>query len=130
MYIYDGKFSHMHRRMCYWNYTQSINHSLVYKAKEERHVRIKLLIITVLPQTSGTSVAAGHLFFSAVSSMDLRCSKIVTRIHPLKMRYWYFWSFASLNISLTWYLLSAYKRRNFALNNIIWLPIYHHLYIK
>jgi len=40
MYIYDGKVSHMYRRMCYWAYTQSIDRSFVYKAKEGRHVRI------------------------------------------------------------------------------------------
>jgi hypothetical protein len=35
MYIYDGKVSHMHRRMC------KIDKSLVwYKAKEGRHVRM------------------------------------------------------------------------------------------
>jgi hypothetical protein len=38
MYIYDGKISHMHRRMCQWNYTESINRSLGYKAKEGRYV--------------------------------------------------------------------------------------------
>jgi hypothetical protein len=41
MYIYDGKVSHMHRRMPLWDYTQSINRSFIYKAKEGRHVRIK-----------------------------------------------------------------------------------------
>jgi hypothetical protein len=41
MYIYDGKVSHMHRRMCEWDYIQSINRSFVYKAKEGRHVRIE-----------------------------------------------------------------------------------------
>ena len=40
MYIYDGKVSHMHRRMCWWNYTPSINRSCVSIAKEGRHVRI------------------------------------------------------------------------------------------
>ena len=40
MYIYDRKVSHMHRRMCLWDYTQTINRSFVYKAKEGSHVRI------------------------------------------------------------------------------------------
>jgi hypothetical protein len=42
MYIYDGKVSHMHRRMGEWDYTQSITRSFVYKAKEGRHVRINI----------------------------------------------------------------------------------------
>ena len=40
MYIYDGRVSHMHRRMCEWDYTQTMNRSVVNKAKEGRHVRI------------------------------------------------------------------------------------------
>jgi uncharacterized protein YeaC (DUF1315 family) len=40
MYIYDVKVSRMHRRMCWWDYTQLLNRSFVYKAKEGRHVRI------------------------------------------------------------------------------------------
>jgi hypothetical protein len=43
MYIYDGKVSHMHWRMCEWNFTQSINRSFVHKAKEGRHVRITII---------------------------------------------------------------------------------------
>ena len=40
MYIYDGKVSHMNRRMCWGDYTQSINRSFIYKVKEGRHARI------------------------------------------------------------------------------------------
>jgi len=56
MYIYDENVSHMNLRMCWWNYTQSINRSFVYKAKEGRRVRmwgmpwcpLKIYIILVI----------------------------------------------------------------------------------
>ena len=49
MYIYDGNVSHMNRRMCWWDYTQSINCSFVHKAKEGRHVRIKIRSLHLTP---------------------------------------------------------------------------------
>ena len=56
MYIYDENVSHMNLRMCWWNYTQSINRSFVYKAKEGRRIRmwgmpwcpLKIYIIMVI----------------------------------------------------------------------------------
>jgi hypothetical protein len=44
MYIYDGKVSRMHRRMCQWDYTQSIYRSFVYKAKEGRILEYKIKV--------------------------------------------------------------------------------------
>jgi hypothetical protein len=41
IYTANGKISHIHRRMCYWDYTEWISRSFVSKAKEGRHIIIR-----------------------------------------------------------------------------------------
>jgi hypothetical protein len=45
IYAANGKVSHIHRRMCYWDYTEWITRSFVNKAKEGGHVRIEYNIL-------------------------------------------------------------------------------------
>ena len=40
MYAANAKVSHIHRRMCQWDYTEWVTRSSVSKAKEGGHVRI------------------------------------------------------------------------------------------
>jgi hypothetical protein len=40
IYAANGKVSHIHRRMCWWDYTEWITRSFVNKAKEGGYVRI------------------------------------------------------------------------------------------
>jgi hypothetical protein len=42
IYVANGKVSHIHRRMCKWDYTEWITRSFAIKAKEGGHVIIPI----------------------------------------------------------------------------------------
>ena len=47
IYAANGKVSHIHRRMCYWDYTEWITRSFVNKAKEGGHVKFQFIYLHI-----------------------------------------------------------------------------------
>ena len=47
IYAANGKVSHIHRRMCYWDYTEWITRSFVNKAKEGGYVKIQFIYLHI-----------------------------------------------------------------------------------
>ena len=79
IYAVNGKVSHIHRRMCWWDYTEWITRSFVSKAKKEGMLEYMLIHIPVHQRVllwntdSFNKLCTGHDYLQIYTLGERKC---------------------------------------------------------